>query len=142
MTAPNRHYVFVYGSLLSGLPNDHFLAVSEFLGAATVAAGKFAMLDLGRFPGLVLDPEGGPVVGELYAVDSLTLARLDRLEGHPYFYCRRPVRVHCDGQLRKATVYVLRSSLHVDQPLVEGNDWRRHWNRHCLALAGRTKTDG
>jgi gamma-glutamylaminecyclotransferase len=141
MTAPNRHYVFVYGSLLSHLPNDHFLAVSEFLGSADLAAGQFAMIDLGRFPGLVLDPEGGPVVGELYAVDSRTLARLDRLEGHPRFYRRRPVWVTCGGVIHKAFVYVLNET-RVDQPLVEGNDWRRHWNRVCLALAGRAWADG
>lgn len=142
MSAPNRHYVFVYGSLMSGMPNDHFLAVSEFLGPAEVADGKFTMLDLDRFPGLVLDPDGGTVQGELYAVDSLVLARLDRLEGHPHFYCRRPVRVLCDGQVRKATVYVLRSALQGDRQPVPDNDWRRHWNQHCLALAGRARADG
>ena len=49
------------------------------------------MLDLGHFPAVV----GGDmkIQGELYQVDSETLASLDRLEGHPSFYERRRICV-------------------------------------------------
>jgi gamma-glutamylcyclotransferase (GGCT)/AIG2-like uncharacterized protein YtfP len=33
------------------------------------------------------------VKGELYMVDEPTLARLDRLEGHPQFYSREEIRI-------------------------------------------------
>ena len=36
------------------------------------------------------------VVGEVYVVDPLTLAALERLEGHSRFYQRQPIRL-ADG---------------------------------------------
>lgn len=50
----------------------------------------FELVSLGAFPALV---HGGQtaVAGEVYEVEAVTLAALDRLEGHPRFYECRPI---------------------------------------------------
>jgi len=125
MTKPDasRKRVFVYGSLMTGLHNHHYLAEARRSGEATIAAGKFAMISLGAFPGLILDPQGATVPGELYDVDGDTLAELDRLEGHPRCYRRRLVYVTCEGNPVTALVYVLNSP-RFQETLVPDNDWR------------------
>jgi gamma-glutamylcyclotransferase (GGCT)/AIG2-like uncharacterized protein YtfP len=66
---------------MSGQGNHRLIANTRFLGAARTAAG-FTLYDLGAFPGMVAEGSGA-VEGEVYAIDDATLARLDRLEGHP-----------------------------------------------------------
>ncbi|HEX4954518.1 MAG TPA: gamma-glutamylcyclotransferase family protein [Thermoanaerobaculia bacterium] len=87
--------LFVYGSLRRGGENHRFLDGARFLGEARTEPGH-QLLDLGRYPGMVAAAEGR-VLGELFEVDGETLAALDRFEGHPTFYQRRPVRL--DGDL-------------------------------------------
>src|SRR5262249_46638083 len=98
-TEPLLARVLVYGSLLRGEGNHHVLARARFVRAATTSAA-FELYDLGYFPGLVA---GGvtAVKGEVYDVDPETLERLDRLEGHPSFYRRRPIALE-DGTLVQA----------------------------------------
>ncbi len=83
--------VFVYGSLLKGFGNHNLLEDSLFVGDA-LTEGHFSLLHLGGFPGLV-EKGNTSVHGEIYDVDDATLRQLDRLEGHPSFYCRTPIRV-------------------------------------------------
>ena len=81
-------HVFVYGSLKRGHGNHRCLEGAEFVGPGILDNAK--MLNLGAFPGLVPAPPGAyyPVFGEVYKITPEILARLDRLEGHPDFYCR------------------------------------------------------
>jgi len=111
--------VFVYGTLLAGEPNHRLLANAELVGAA-VTKPVFALADLGFFPAMV---EGGDsaVRGEVYEVDSPTLARLDVLEGHPRFYKRRQV-VLADGTT--AETYVLSPEQAAGRPTISSGDWR------------------
>ena len=60
------------------------------------------------------------VVGEVYDVDAVTLAALDRLEGHPRFYRRRPIRLD-DGD--EVLAYLLSPSLFRGQPRRPSGDW-------------------
>ena len=82
--------VFVYGTLKKGFGNHRLLEKAHFLGEAYLRRTK--MVDLGAYPAVIT---GGKkdVMGEIYQVDDETLARLDRLEGHPSFYERRQVKV-------------------------------------------------
>jgi len=91
--------VFVYGTLKRGHGNHHWLADAPFLGEA--ALPNVVLHDLGPFPMAV--PGEGLVLGEVYAVDAAGLARLDRLEGYPRLYDRRPLPL-VDG--RTAWVYL------------------------------------
>jgi gamma-glutamylaminecyclotransferase len=125
------HKVFVYGTLKRGHGNHRLLEGSVFLGRDTLRTpGHF--VSLGGFPGLVRTRDdlvqctravpGRQVGGEVYAVDDATLARLDRLEGHPQFYERREVIVSggMDGQT--AWVYTLPAS-YATRPEVETMFW-------------------
>jgi gamma-glutamylcyclotransferase (GGCT)/AIG2-like uncharacterized protein YtfP len=112
--AVNSHpeLVFVYGTLKRGHGNHHWLAEASFQGEAVLP--NVVLHDLGPFPMAV--PGEGLVRGEVYAVDAAGLARLDRLEGYPRLYDRRPLPL-ADG--RRAWVYL----------------GRPHQVRHVSALA-------
>jgi len=120
-----RTKVFVYGSLMRGLSNNGCLSDARYLKAARTAYG-FALHSLGAFPAAVRREGAGRVEGELYEVDEQTLARLDRLEGHPTFYRRQWIRLH-DGEAAQA--YLVdddsRASGQVARsPLVPSGNWR------------------
>lgn len=116
--------VFVYGTLLSGLGNHGILSTSAFVRASR-SEPRFTMVDLGAFPGIV---EGGStaIVGELYDVGHATLARLDRLEGHPRFYERKTIALD-DGSAVAA--YVLPPHYVGEREAIVSGDWRAHLER-------------
>ncbi|MCG8391462.1 MAG: gamma-glutamylcyclotransferase [Pseudomonadales bacterium] len=93
--------VFVYGTLKRGLRNHHFLRRARFVGAACTAPA-FQLFDLGGCPGAWL-PGSGVIHGEVYEVDALTLASLDRLEEVPRVYRRERV----ETEYGPAIIYVL-----------------------------------
>jgi len=83
--------VFVYGTLKEGYGNNRLLAGAKFLGNHTVKRGRFCLLNLGWFPGVVMRERYGlstPVTGEVYEVDDGTFKALDGLEGYPTMYDR------------------------------------------------------
>jgi gamma-glutamylcyclotransferase (GGCT)/AIG2-like uncharacterized protein YtfP len=87
--------VFVYGTLKSGRGNNRwFLSDSTLHGRARLD-GDWRMIDLGGFPAVLECKKDGavrtPVCGEVWLVSKDTLRELDRLEGYPEFYKRRPV---------------------------------------------------
>lgn len=86
--------IFVYGTLLHGEPNHGLLARARLVGP-TWTAPLYRFVSLGGFPALL---HGGKtsIAGEVYEVDEETLARLDRLEGHPRFYRRETIDLHDD----------------------------------------------
>lgn len=88
-----KNIVFVYGSLKKSFKNSHILNLSEFLGKDFTKEPKWAMVDLGYFPGVV--PGGNNCIdGELYVVDESTLINLDLLEGNGSFYNREQILVN------------------------------------------------
>lgn len=115
-----RLLVFVYGTLLAGERNHHLLDRSQLV-ASTKTRPVYTLHDLGLFPGLVA---GGAhaVVGEVYEIDEPTLARLDRLEGHPDFYCRASISL--DNGM-EAEVYLLPPRHAAPHPIIVSGDWRQ-----------------
>lgn len=112
--------VFVYGSLMRGYWNNRLLATAKFLGRRRTRS-HFTMLSLGAFPALVRGRRA--IEGELYEVDSATLADLDRLEGAPRFYRREAVEL-ADGTA--AELYVLADTIRAEgREVVESGDWRK-----------------
>ena len=84
--------VFVYGSLKKGFANHRCLAGATFLGSTTLRG--FEMYSLGGYPGAcVADAPGqSPAIdGEVYVVNDVGLAVLDRLESNGSFYTRQLV---------------------------------------------------
>lgn len=124
------HKVFVYGSLLSGMGNNGLLRSSKYLGKATTSP-EFQMLDIGWFPGVVEDPSGIAIHGEVYEVSDETLARLDRLEGFRShdpengLYNRKTI----ETPFGEAIIYIYNNHLSRDKNFVTNGDWRTHYNR-------------
>ncbi|MCP3104545.1 gamma-glutamylcyclotransferase [Myxococcus sp. K15C18031901] len=117
--APTR--VFVYGTLIRGQPNHPRLRGARFLGP-TLTPASFSLFDYGPFPALAA---GGQttVVGEVYEVDALTLAALDRLEGHPHFYERTSIALDGFGRVE---AYLFPEARLVGRPLIASGCWRTH----------------
>ncbi len=74
------HRLFIYGTLMPGLRLEAEMHGARFVGPAQVPG---RLVDVGRFPGLLLDLStgDGQVTGEIYEVDDAHLARLDVVEG-------------------------------------------------------------
>ena len=95
--------VFVYGSLKRGFINHHVMAGTEFLGAGVTQPG-FAMLGLGRYPGVV---RGTAVIaGEVFAVPAPRMGRLDRLEDNGRVYRREVIPIRLPSGVVDAWIYL------------------------------------
>lgn len=119
-TPPPASLLFTYGTLMRGYPlHDVLRSGATFLGDARANG---ALLDLGRYPGLV---EGdGRVRGELYRLDDPELlATLDRQEG--YNFERRLTKVaRASGEGARAWSYWYRGPRERARP-IPGGDYRR-----------------
>ena len=106
--------VFVYGTLRKELGNHYLLQDSVYLGTG-VTAQQYLMLEssVGHSIPYVVKPNEATknhvsnIEGQLYEVDDLTLAHLDRLEGHPGWYKREYVDVVVDNDTIKAMMYMM-----------------------------------
>ena len=116
--------VFVYGSLMSGLHNNHCLRGATLLREATTA-GKFSMFSIGTFPMVIEEDEWSTVVGEVWEVDDRTLSILDQLEGvDSGFYERIDV---LDDHNELCWMYIgADPSFCESRPRVANNDWREY----------------
>ena len=97
--------IFVYGTLMRGMGNSHLLADATFLGQA-VTCEKYAMYCAG-VPFVNPSIHQTQIHGELFEVhDQYSLDRLDRLEGHPDWYCRTKIQVYdIAGDIIEAQIY-------------------------------------
>lgn len=94
----NTDKVFVYGTLKRGHANCRLMSEAKFLGVAKTTESVFVMLD-GCCPAVVR-AEGEPgiqIQGEVYEINALTFARLDRLEDHPHTYRRELIEIEGHG---------------------------------------------
>ena len=129
--------VFVYGTLKRGERNHYFLATAEYLGPAFTEP-HFRMIDCGPYPAMLdhvqtssLGAEPLPISGEIYRIDSTTLAELDRLEDEGRLYRRAVIEVlSIDGGACSQTPQTLAVStyfwlgLPTAFSLVSGSTWR------------------
>lgn len=117
--------VFVYGTLLRGEGNHGLLASARFIGAAKTRP-EFSFHDLGGCPGLIADLppplSQQAVTGEVYEVTVFTLRTLDRLEGHPTFYQRKPIEL-ASGALVMTYILPLQFA---NRPVIISGCWRTH----------------
>lgn len=92
--------LFVYGTLKRGHGNNQFLQAykAKFLSEDTIPGKLYTD---GGLPYVEKGTEG-VVIGEIWEVDAPTMARLDRLEGHPMWYQRTEVTT---GKGVKCEVY-------------------------------------
>lgn len=98
-------YVFVYGTLMEAYGNHIFLRDSPMICKATTV-DSYEMLAAG-IPYVNKDSPESKIKGEVYKVTPEVLEYdIDRLEGHPYSYCREVVKVKGDdGNYYDAWIY-------------------------------------
>lgn len=95
--------VFVYGTLMKGEANEHYLEGSVNLAPATIKG--YDMYDVGWYPAIV--DGNGLVIGELYRVPLKDMPSIDRLEGEGSLYAKRCETVtDANGESAFALVYV------------------------------------
>jgi gamma-glutamylcyclotransferase (GGCT)/AIG2-like uncharacterized protein YtfP len=87
-----RTTIFVYGTLKRNLSGNHYLTGQEFLGEAHTIA-TYRLYGISWHPGLVHDPEGIEVQGELWSVDDECLVKLDEYEGVPDLFVRGEIAI-------------------------------------------------
>lgn len=125
--------VFVYGSLLSGMGNHRLLEGSKRLGIAHSPKG-FGLVDLGYFPGAVrLKDTDVSIIGEVYEVDSITLSRLDRLEGYNTNNPSHGLynRIEIDTKFGKAFIYIFNARVKPSEltKMIDNGDWKTYYNK-------------
>ena len=98
----SQRQVFVYGTLLSGEDNHHFLEESTCLGKAFVEG--YDMYNVGWYPAIV--PGDGLAIGELYQVPIADIPDIDRLEGEGRLYIKKCERINLNGKTTFAFIYV------------------------------------
>lgn len=90
-------YMAVYGTLKQGEPNhDRWMADTTFVGHGMTKAA-YPMLVSG-LPYLFFNEGRGKNVSvEVYTLSYAKLLNVDRLEGHPDFYCRKQIPIILDN---------------------------------------------
>lgn len=86
------HNVFVYGSLKRGFLNHSLLQGQHFLAVGRTLP-RYKLYTLTSFPAMVeAAADGRSIEGEIWAVDSACLGRLDLLEDTAHgMYARVPI---------------------------------------------------
>ncbi|KAI6201240.1 Gamma-glutamylcyclotransferase family protein [Aphelenchoides besseyi] len=112
----SEFYVFVYGTLKKGEPNELVMADGEggrskFVGFAETFR-PFPLIVSTQFniPFLLKDPgKGKKITGEVYIVNEEKLKALDELENHPHFYVRdlETVVLSETGETKEVWIYML-----------------------------------
>ncbi len=78
--------VFVYGTLMNGESNHHFLESSTCLGKAAIEG--YDMYNVGGFYPAII-PGNARIIGELYEVPENDMTSIDMLEGEGSLYIRK-----------------------------------------------------
>lgn len=100
--------VFVYGTLLTDMPNAHLIEESELVGSAFITG--YRMYDLGLFPSIrpsrKTKHQEGIVHGEVRLVDAETLKALNHPKNEGRLYRAESVAANVDGRNIEAPAYV------------------------------------
>jgi gamma-glutamylcyclotransferase (GGCT)/AIG2-like uncharacterized protein YtfP len=131
-------HVFVYGTLRAGEVNDinraaerNGIAAPQWIGAAYVHGELF---DFGSYPGLVLDPQGARIRGDVYEIDDTLVPVLDEIEdvypGVEGLFRAHRLHVEVDVENTRGPVDCLIYPVSVtavqNMPRIDGGDWVEH----------------
>jgi len=134
MTRANAIHVFVYGTLRAGEANDLRVAAAkrgipepELLGTATLHGRLY---DFGAYPGLVLDPTGTAVRGDVYRIDAALVPVLDEIEevypGGDALFLRENHAVMLGSEAVDCIVYPVSPQHIAGRLVITGGDWVAH----------------
>ena len=96
--------LFVYGTLMRDLWNNHLLYESTYLGECKTVYKHMITID-GKIPYLSQKEELFQVKGELYDVSYETLKDIDKLEFEGEWYHRKDIEVENDNTIIVAQAY-------------------------------------
>lgn len=108
--------VFVYGTLRRGEANQHLLRAARCLGRHKTEP-RYTMFSLGAWPAIT-DGGNTAIVGDVFRVDTPTVAMLDEFENHPNEYVRRRI----ETPFGNAWVYIYRQTP-TAAVVVPSGDW-------------------
>lgn len=112
--------LFVYGTLKRGGCRHAPLSSQRYLGEAKTTA-RYALHDLGEYPGLVHASQNGMVVhGELYEVNCSLVDWLDAIEGAPEWFQLDLIEVV--GQTGVVWAYFFQGDIE-GKPVVASGRW-------------------
>ncbi|KHK58465.1 gamma-glutamyl cyclotransferase [Ralstonia sp. A12] len=134
MSHANAIHVFVYGTLRAGEANDLRVAAvkrgipePELLGTATLHGRLY---DFGTYPGLVLDPTGTAVRGDVYRIDAALVPVLDEIEevypGGDALFLRENHAVMLGSEPVECIVYPVSPAHIAGRHVITGGDWVAH----------------
>lgn len=107
---PFKVYLFVYGSLKKGFPNNDILSQANYISKAKTLS-KFAMYkEINKnYPYIIKDNNiGQNIEGELYQITRKDLLeKIDAFEGSPDYFKRIDVMVKTRNKNIKAKTYIL-----------------------------------
>lgn len=125
-------HLFVYGTLCRGEANDlqrvarqRGLPSPRLIGEGSV---RGRLYDLGDWPGLVVDPAGGVVAGEVWQIDAKLVPVLDAIEevgdgaAAPGQFLVASVDVRIGDATVRCRVYPIVPL--ANGPLIASGDWR------------------
>lgn len=117
-----KHTLFVYGTLKRAYGNHRLLAEGDatFVGV-DYAPGR--VYGSNAVPVATPGDDGEWIKGEVFEVDAITLARCDRLEGHPNGYTRTAVTLRSG---KPAEIYYWSHNVWDMEPIV-GGEWAPLW---------------
>lgn len=116
------HTIFVYGTLLSGEHNNHFLKNAEYVGMGYVHHVKMSATVWG-YP--VLEEGDGKVIGEVWKVDDDAKQRIDWLESD---YVEKPVVVCLMNEniIDAGAYFGARFTENDIKEVIESGDWKEY----------------
>lgn len=98
-----QRLVFVYGTLMNGEINNHYLENSTCLGPATI--NGYDMYNVGWYPAII--PGNNIIIGELYQIPIEDMHSIDTLEGEGSLYKKKCEKTTtADGKNLLALVYI------------------------------------
>jgi gamma-glutamylcyclotransferase (GGCT)/AIG2-like uncharacterized protein YtfP len=123
--------VFVYGTLRAGEINDisvvaskHGISAPALIGTATLVGRLY---DFGTYPGLVIDSNGMPVVGEVYEIIDALVPVLDEIEsvypGVEGLFCACEATVVVGGSAVPCRLYPVSKDVVTGLAEIRSGDW-------------------
>jgi gamma-glutamylcyclotransferase (GGCT)/AIG2-like uncharacterized protein YtfP len=123
--------VFVYGTLRAGEINDISVVASKHdipapapIGTATLAGRLY---DFGAYPGLVIDSDGVPVIGELYRIEDALVPLLDEIErvypGVEGLFCAQEVMIAVGSTVVPCRLYPVSKKIVAGLTEIRSGDW-------------------
>lgn len=117
MVLTKKVRLFVYGNLLSGQRDHAILETAEFLDKVQTEP-RYTLVDIDLYAVLVADGRTA-VHGELYLLDHMLLARVDKLRQVPWLFQRQSVTL-ADASLAE-TYFMTLEQVRGKRRLAHGN---------------------